>query len=89
MISDRAAPSRVRFAASRPGLLRADLEGGATLIRCDGLAGSELLDGAGRVDPASLDSSDPTGFRASRTSQLSLVPASRLAANQRFCSQPT
>ena len=62
---------------------------GATLIRCGGLAGSELLDGAGRVDPASLDSSDPTGFRASRTSQLSLVPASRLAANQRFCSQPT
>ena len=29
MIPDRFSPSRVRFAASRPGLLRADLKGGA------------------------------------------------------------
>ena len=33
MIPDRSSPSRVRFAASRPGLLRADLEGGAVTRR--------------------------------------------------------
>ena len=33
MIPDRSAPSRVRSAASRPGLLRTDLKGGATLGR--------------------------------------------------------
>ena len=33
MIPDRSSPSRVRFAASRPGRLRADLEGGAVTRR--------------------------------------------------------
>ena len=66
MVADRSSPSRVRFAASRPGLLRADLEGGA-VDEGKGVDGPGCQVASGRVDgPKGSLSAIPAALSRSR-----------------------
>ena len=81
MIPDWSSPSRVRCAASRPGLLRADLEGGA-VYEGKGVDGPGCGVASGRVDgPKGNLSVIPAAFLS--RSRGALSPARAVAQRRR------